>query len=138
MSSYMRKHLAGALAAVAVFATACTSSGSPSASPPVSPSASPSASGSAGTSRYTQLVPVVVACFAQHGLIPAKDLDSRFYRNGHVIRNLYFDEWWRNNDGLPVKVNGAWTHLDDVVLNAAAKGTWPTNICGPLPSPSGA
>jgi len=77
-----------------------------------------------------------VSCFAQHGLIAARKLDSRFYRHGHVVKNLYFDEWWRDNEGLPVKVNGTWMHLDDVVRNAAANGIWPTNICGPMPSPS--
>ena len=129
----MRKHLAGALLAAAVLATACTSPGSPQASQ----SASPSSSAVTGQSRYTQLIPALVTCFARHGLIHAKNLDGRFYQHGHVVRNLYFDQWWRTNNGLPVKVNGTWMHLDEVVLNAVTKGSWPAKICGPMPSPSG-
>lgn len=83
-----------------------------------------------------QLDPVVVTCLARHGVIPAKDLDSRWYRNGHLYLNQYFSEWWADNNGLPVKVNGRWMHLDDVAFQAVENGTWPVNLCGPLPSPS--
>jgi hypothetical protein len=123
----------GLLAATLLAALAgCASGGS---SPRV-PAASASQSFSHELDREIQLRPLLVACFAQHGLIPARDLDSRWYQNGHVTMNNYWVEWWHDFEGLPVKVNGTWMHLDDVARRAATSGFWPVKLCGTLPSAS--
>jgi hypothetical protein len=130
----MRKKLAGAILAAGIVAAAgCNSAPSPSAS---SPAASASSSYFSELNRELQLRPVLVGCLAQRGLIPAKDLDSRWYSNGHVTTNKYWTMWWSSFNGLPVKIDGTWMHLSDVARQAATDGTWPTALCGPLPSAS--
>lgn len=132
----MTKQLAGwMLAAVMVAVTAgCSSGGSPGPGP------TPSASQSyfRELHREGQLRPVLVACFARHGMIPHKYLDSRWYQHGRVIQNKYWIMWWGSYNGLPVKVNGTEEHLADAARQAAEHGTWPTKLCGPIPSPSAA
>lgn len=132
----MSKQLAGwMLAAVMVAVTAgCSSGGSPGTSP------TPTASQSFFTelNRELQLRPVLVACLAQHGMIKHKYLDSRWYQHGRVIRNKYWTMWWSSYSGLPVKVNGTEEHLADAARHAAEQGTWPTKLCGPIPSPGAA
>ena len=130
----MRKQLARGLAAAAVLAiTAGCSSGGSSNSP--SPTPNPSQSFASELNREIQLRPVLVGCLAKNGLIPAKDLDASWYHAGHVTYNQAFIEWWPDFENLPVKLNGSYQHLDDVVRLAATKGTWPTKLCGPIPSP---
>lgn len=127
----MRKQLAiWTLAAVMVTVIAgCSSGGSPG------PGALPTASQSyfKELNREGQLRPVLVACLAQHGMIPHKYLDSRWYRHGRVLRNKYWIMWWNSYNGLPVKVNGTEEHLADAARHAAEHGTWPTRLCGPIP-----
>ncbi len=129
----MRKQLAGAILAAGIItaATGCNSS-------PSQPGPAPSTSSSyfSELNRELQLRPVLVGCLGRHGLIPAKDLDSRWYSNGHVTTNKYWTMWWSSFNGLPVKISGTWLHLSDVARQAATDGTWPTQLCGPLPSPS--
>jgi hypothetical protein len=123
--------LAPMLAAMVAAAAGCSSS---SSSP--NPSASYSQSYTAQQQRQQQLEPLLVGCFASHGLIPAKDLQNQsWYQNGHVTVNNEFTLWWHNFEGLPVKLNGTYQHLDDVV-RSAANGNWPASICGPEPSAS--
>lgn len=121
-----------AAALIAFTAAGCSSSGSPGNSP----SARASRSYFGELNRETQLRPVLVACFARKGLIPAKYLDSRWYQNGQVVTNKYWLMWWRDNEGLPVKFNGTSMQLEDIVHRAATQNIWPNNICGPMPSPS--
>lgn len=120
---------AHALFAIAVLITSCTSAGSNSTRP------SPATSTPPGHARYLRLVPSLVGCLARHGVIPAKDLRNQsFYRRGHVTVNLDFAAWWRDFAGLPVKVDGTWQHLDDVIRSAAENGRWPTRLCGRMPA----
>ena len=128
--------LAQSLIAAALLIVGAGCSGSSSPSPQASAAASYSSSFSGELNRELQLRPVLVACFARHRLIPARDLDGRWYDGGHVITNRYWTEWWNDFNGLPVKVNGTWMHLADVARKAAEDGVWPTRLCGPLPSSS--
>jgi hypothetical protein len=120
-----------ALAAALAAAAGCSSTSSSS-----NPSPSYSQSYVSLQQRQQQLEPLIVGCFASHGLIPAKDVQNQsWYQNGHVTVNNDFTIWWRNFEGLPVKLNGTYQHLDAVV-RSAANGNWPASICGPEPSPS--
>jgi hypothetical protein len=131
----MRKQLARGLAAAAVLAITAGCSSGGSVKPP-SPTPNPSQSFARELNREIQLRPVLVGCLAKNGLIPAKDLDDSWYKAGHVTYNQAFIEWWRDFEGLPVKLNGTYQHLDDVVRFAATRGTWPAKLCGPIPSPT--
>jgi hypothetical protein len=83
--------------------------------------------------RAAKLQPVLVQCFASHGLIPASDLAGQsWYQSGKVTLNNAFYEWWREHEGLGVKGRELVVWLND----AASQGTWPTSICGPMPSSS--
>lgn len=125
--------LAPVLAIVLGAAAGCSSG---SAAPAPSPSSSPSAV--TQQQREQQLEPLIVGCFASHGLIPAKDVQNQsWYNGGKVTVNNDFSIWWRNFEGLPVKLNGTYQHLDDVVRSAAS-GNWPASVCGPGPSASAA
>jgi hypothetical protein len=130
---FMRRQLTRAmvLAATLVAAAACSSGTSPQPSP------SPNYSSSYATQqqREQQLEPVIVGCFAHHGLIPAKDVAGQaWYHDGRVVvADNDFILWWRNFEGLPVKLNGTWQYLDDVV-RSAANGNWPASVCGSEPS----
>lgn len=132
----MRRQLTRGLAVTGVLAaglaglSACSSG---SGQPP-SPSASASQSIPAQQQREQQLEPVIVGCLVKQGLIPAKDVQSQsWYSNGQVKANNDFVVWWHNFEGLPVKLNGSYQHLDDVVRSAAS-GDWPASVCGPAPS----
>lgn len=119
-------------AALLIFGAGC-SSGSSSPSPQASARAN---SYFSELNRELQLRPVLVACFARNGLVPARDLDRRWYQGGRVIMNRSWTEWWNEFNGLPVKVNGTVMHLADAARKAAEDGVWPTSLCGPLPSSS--
>lgn len=120
--------------AIVLGAAGCSSSGSSAPGP--SPSSPPSAV--TQQQREQQLEPLIVGCFASHGLIPAKDVQNQsWYNSGKVTVNNDFSIWWRNFEGLPVKLNGTYQHLDDVVRSAAS-GNWPASVCGPEPSASAA
>lgn len=82
--------------------------------------------------QMVTMIPLVQG-LVQQGIIKP---DPSWYQNNQIVPNQAFDQWWKNNSGLPVKVNGTFMHLDEVVLNAATKGIWPANICGPMPSAS--
>ena len=83
--------------------------------------------------RAAKLEPALVQCFASHGLIPARDLANQsWYKSGKVTVNNAFTEWWRENEGLAVQGR----ELVDWLHAAATNGTWPTSICGPMPSSS--
>lgn len=119
----------GLAAGLLALAAACSGGGSPQSSP----AASASSSYFGELNREVQLRPLLVGCFAKKGLIPAKDLDSRWYQNGQVVTNKYWLMWWRDNGGLAVKFNGTSMLLEDIVHRAATTRVWPTNLCGPLP-----
>jgi hypothetical protein len=88
---------------------------------------------SIASSQAAKLQPVLVQCFASHGLIPASDLAGQsWYQSGKVTLNNAFYEWWREHEGLGVKGRELVVWLND----AASQGTWPTSICGPMPSSS--
>lgn len=128
----MKTRLALVLAAASVLAA--TVNGIAACSSHTSTESSYSQSFHRQLNREMQLEPVLVACLARHGIIPAKDLDKRWYRDGRVIDNKYFIAWLREFNGFPVKVNGTSMHLDDVARKAATTGAWPTKLCGRLPS----
>jgi len=119
--------LAVAMASVAL--SACTSSGS------TNPQASFATSVANQQTRETELAPTLVGCLISKGLIPKKDVDGQaWYSSGHVTANNAFTEWFHDNNGLPVKLNGTTQTLQSV-LATAANGSWPS-ICGPMPSTS--
>lgn len=107
----------------ALLVTSCSSS-------PAKPNTVAS-SFSAAQHRAAKYEPALVACFASHHLIPARDLKNQsWYKAGKVRVNDAFVEWWREHEGLAVHGEelSNWLHY------AAVNGTWPTSICGPAPA----
>lgn len=129
---------AGLVAGLSVAAGGCSSSPATTSPSPsaVAPTSSPTQSFEAEQQRQAQLTPLLVACLANHKLIPAQDLAGQsWYRNGQVADNDAFVLWWHHNNGIVVKVNGTNQIIADLVQAAASNGTWPS-VCGAIPSPS--
>jgi len=124
-------------------AAACSSSSTASSSP------TPGATDSyhAMIARQDQLYPVFVGCLAQHDIpvwskstgnvsVSAQGTQDGWYANGKVTQNGAFYRWIDSHDGMypmspelkPDQTIIGW------VQNAAVHGTWPANICGPLPA----
>jgi len=143
-----------ACSASAFLGTACSSSSTtPSASgssgTPAS-SASPNASSSGFLStiqREDQLYPVFVQCLAQHnipvwtkatGNVSVSDEGTKdgWYADGKVTTNDAWYRWIDSHNGMYPMSSELKPDLkiDQWVDNAAQRGLWPSNLCGPLPA----
>jgi hypothetical protein len=103
-----------------------------SSSPAPGPQASAS-SYNAATQRVGKYEPIIVQCFIDHNLIPASQLKKQsWYHSGKVTTNADFYNWYRFQEALVIKGK----QLDEWVHDAAFNGTWPSSVCGPMPSVS--
>jgi hypothetical protein len=93
------------------------------------------------SARRHQLIPLIVQCFIDRHLLTARDLQdpqvsppdpsSAWLRNGRIIRNTAFANWYADK-GSGIAVKG--TLVDDWVTDAAYDPAyWPASICGPRP-----
>jgi hypothetical protein len=127
--------LTGSLAASFIALSLLAATGCSSTSTP-SPEASASQAITSEQQREAQLIPALVECLANHGVIPAKDLTNQsWYKSGHVTYNNEFSQWWENNNGLQVKIQDSYEQLESIVKAAATNGTWPS-VCGSIPKVS--
>lgn len=140
-----RALVAAVVTAVGLACAACGSTASPGADGSSSPATSPTSGTSSATSAtltVDQVAPLIVACFADHHLIPKSALaaektakpradSSAWLHDGKVSDNGPFGEWYRAT-GSAVAVRGktidSWVH--EV---AASSSAWPTSTCGPMP-----
>ena len=87
--------------------------------------------------RRTQLVAALGRCFIDHHLIPGSVLSNMRRKNGQVDTYDPGFQSWAVFDGDSVtyqkKAMGDW--IDQAVADGK---TWPTSLCGPIPSPSAA
>jgi hypothetical protein len=106
-------------------------------------SSSPTDPAVAAQNRLDRIVVLLVQCFADHNLIPAVTLkagltgnppsdSSTWLHDGKVTQNSRFGDWY-SSTGSAVDVDGKaivnWA--SDVARNVR---TWPSGICGRMPS----
>lgn len=128
-----------AVAAASLLVTAGCSSSSGAGS-------RPSDSFQATLDREAELYPLFVRCLASHDVpiwdraqgklsVAPPGATEGWYRNGRVSRNEAFVSWLRQNSGTyPLSpAFKPYKTIDQWVAAAAAKGTWPAKVCGPLP-----
>lgn len=136
-----------ACSAAVLSAAACSSSSSSPTASSSSPAPSATDSYHAMIARQDQLYPVFVGCLAQHNIpvwtkstgnvsVSAQGASGGWYANGKVTQNGAFYRWIDSHDGMYPMSPGLKPDQTIIqwVQNAAVHGTWPANVCGPLPT----